>query len=192
MSRVRHAIEAPWNAVRNSVFTILLCIAVLQPVDAHAASIAVDSQIQLSKSESVKISNIDDWLIGVFTATDTINNIQYNSWDEQCVYSSTGSYQVEVTSQNGGARLTLESGAGDQMRYSIYSYVRRGNRYRMQGHTSPVINLTNLSSSQTLTCADENIAGVNLWFTALVRPADFNPAPPGIYRDVVTLVVSPE
>ncbi|MFK7854965.1 MAG: hypothetical protein AB8B79_12660 [Granulosicoccus sp.] len=171
------------------VLALLCTVITAYPTSVLAAT--VDSEVSVVRSESTKISNIDDWLIGVFASADSINNIQYN-WDWQCVYTSTGTYRVEVTSQNGGSALKLESGAGDQMNYWIYSYVRRGNAYELEGHTSSVINLNNLSGSQSLTCADENVVGTNLWFAALVRPADFNPAPPGVYRDVVTLVVSPE
>jgi len=153
-------------------------------------SASTDAEVSITRGESVKISNIDDWLIGVFTANESINNIQYN-WDWECVHSSTGSYRVEVISQNGGNELTLKSGP-NSMRYWIYSYVRRGANYQLQGSTSPNFTLNNLSGSTQVDCSDEATPGTNLWFAALVRPADFNPAPPGIYQDLVTLLVSPE
>ncbi len=151
---------------------------------------ATDAEVSITRGEAVQISNIDDWLIGVFTAIDTINNIQYN-WDWECVYSSTGSYRVEVISQNGGSELRLNSGT-DSMRYWIYAYFRQGNNYRLRGFTDPNFTLNNLSGSTQIDCSDEPVVGTNLWFAALVRPADFNPAPPGIYQDLVTLLVSPE
>lgn len=156
----------------------------------YAQSASTDAEVAITKSEAVKISNIDDWLIGVFTATDSINNIQYN-WDAECVYTTTGSYNVEVISQNGGTDLTLTSGP-NSMQYWIYSYYRRGANYRLQGFTDANFTINNLSGSTQLDCSDEPAAGTNLWFAALVRPADFNPAPPGIYQDLVTLLVSPE
>ncbi len=155
----------------------------------YAQSASTDTEVAITKSEAVKISNIDDWLIGVFTATDSINTIQYN-WDAECVYSSTGSYKVEIISQNGGADLTLKSGP-NSMKYWIYSFYRRGANYRMQGFTDSNFTINNLSGSRQQDCSDEANAGTNLWFAALVRPADFNPAPPGIYQDLVTLLVSP-
>ncbi len=180
------------NKVRRCVVVlVVLFTLILQTASAKASSASVETKLKLDRTESAKISNIDDWLIGVYTAADSINNIQYN-WDWQCAYTSTGTYRVEVISQNGGSKLTLESSAGDQMDYWIYAYVRRGNNYVLSGHTTPVINLNDLSGSQSETCADERFAGTNLWFAALVRPAAFNPAPPGIYRDSVTLMVSPE
>lgn len=155
-----------------------------------SAQQSVESDITLERSESVRITNIDDWMIGIFTSSDSINTLQYE-WDWQCVYTSTGSFRVDVSSANGGARLALESASGDRMTYQIYSYSRRGNNYRMVGHNTPVFALNNLSGSQSLTCNDEP-SNTNLWFAAVVRPFAFNAAPPGIYRDVVTLVVSPE
>lgn len=160
-------------------------------VTASRAQDSAQSEIRITRGEAVRISNIDDWLIGVFTANDSINTIQYN-WDAECVYTTTGSYRVEVTSANGGSQLRLESSAGDQMNYTLYAYFRRGNNYLMRGYTTPVITIDNLSGSTSPTCADEPVTGVNLWFAALVRPADFNPAPPGIYQDLATLTVSPE
>ena len=155
----------------------------------HAQSLQ-ESEISINKADVVQITNIDDWLIGVFTEDATINNIQYN-WDWQCVYTSTGSYRVEVTSANGGSRLHLKSGP-DEMDYWLYVYYRRGTDYFLEGFTTPVVNLNNLSGSTSLTCADEPNGNSNLWFAALVRPPAFNAAPPGIYRDTATITVSPE
>ena len=165
-----------------------MLVALLQT--AHAQS-SVDSDINMVKGEAVKISNIDDWLIGVFAATDTIAGAAYN-WDWECVYTSTGAYRVELTSANGGSQLRLLNGAGDQMRYYLYTYHRRGATYTLEYFTDTVININNLSGSTSLTCADEPVVGTNLWFAAVVFPADFNAAPPGIYTDFMTLVVSPE
>lgn len=170
---------------------VVAALLALVPVSLATAQDSAQSQISITRAEQVKISNIDDWMIGIFTATDTIPTIVYN-WDWQCVYTTTGSFRVEVTSANGGTRLHLEDGAGNSMNYWLYIYFRRGATYTMDSHTTPTATYTNLSGSTRLDCSDEALGSSNLWFAALVRPADFNPAPPGIYRDVVTLVVSPE
>lgn len=169
-----------------------LALGGLLAVSAAATAQSVSqSDITIVKGEAVKISDVDDWLIGVFTASDTINFSQYQ-WDPQCVYSTTGTYSIQVTSANGGANLNLQSGT-DSMNYRIYTVFRRGGNYFWTSSTNTTINISNMSGSSTsLTCADESIAGINLWFAALVRPADFNPAPPGIYQDVVSLTVTPE
>ncbi len=171
------------------VSACMLTLSAIFIADASAQQ-SSQSEVVLERSESVSISNIDDWMIGIFTSSDTINTLQYE-WDWQCVYSSTGSFRVDVSSANGGSRLALESSSGDQMDYQIYSYSRRGGLYSMIGHNSPTFALNNLSGSQSLTCSDEP-SNTNLWFAAVVRPFAFNAAPPGIYRDIVTLVVSPE
>ncbi|MFK7994152.1 MAG: hypothetical protein AB8B87_08435 [Granulosicoccus sp.] len=169
------------------VCATLLCIAFMSESRAQQS---VESQISLERAEAVRITNIDDWTIGVFTSSDTINNLQYQ-WDWQCVYTSTGSFRVDVTSANGGAQLALESGSGDQMIYQIYTYSRQGNNYSLIGHNGSSFSLSNLSGSQSLTCNDEP-SNTNLWFAAVVRPPAFNAAPPGIYQDIVTIMVSPE
>jgi len=150
------------------------------------------SQISISKGDTVKISDVDDWLIGVFTASDSINFSQV-TWDRECVYSSSGAYQIEIVSGNGGGQLNLQSGSGDTMGYRIYSIWRAaGGGYFWTSWTTTTRTLTNMGGSSSLSCADEFITGTNLWFGALVTPADFNPAPPGIYQDFVTLNVAPE
>jgi hypothetical protein len=181
------------NSITRSMFlprVLFLLVLVSLPQHAFSQS-SKETTISITRGESVKISKIDDWLIGVYTAIDSINNIQYN-WDWECVYSSTGTYGVRVESQNGGSQLTLKSAAGDTMRYWLYTYFRQGATYSLQGFTTPVINLSNLSGSQSLTCADEGFSGHNLFFAALVRPIHFNAAPPGIYQDLVTLTITPE
>lgn len=189
MIEVEKILVMPIRKLISSVALLLCAFLAAAPASLFAQS--AESDLRMVRSELVKISNIDDWVIGVFTAVDSISNLAFN-WDWQCVYTSTGSFNVEVTSQNGGSRLTLESASGDEMNYFIYAYFRRGNRFSLTGHATPVINLNNLSGSQSLTCDDERFAQTNLWFAAAVTPADFNPAPPGIYRDFVTLMVSPE
>ncbi|MBX2885301.1 MAG: hypothetical protein KTR32_35430 [Granulosicoccus sp.] len=181
----------PLKSVLKALFALsVLCTLLAFSTSATAQSVE-QSEVSIVKSEGVKISDIDDWLIGVFTSSDTINFSQYQ-WDPQCVYSSTGAYSIQVSSSNGGANLNLQSG-GNSMNYRIYAVFRRGGNYFWTSSTNTTINIGNMSgSSASLTCADEQIAGINLWFAALVTPADFNPAPPGIYQDVVSLTVTPE
>jgi len=170
---------------------VSVCVYTLTHSAALYAQSSASSELKIERADAVRISNIDDWLIGIFEPNDNINNIQYN-WDAICVFTSTGRYRVEVTSTNGGGQLNLESSAGDLMDYEIYSYTKIAeNNYELTRHLTPIINMNNLLGSQQLDCADEP-QSTNLWFAALVRPQAFNAAAPGIYRDVVTIVVSPE
>jgi len=134
-----------------------------------SAQSSENSTVTITRGDAVRITNIDDWLIGVYTATDTIPTIIYN-WDYQCVFTTTGLYGVTVTSQNGGAQLTLASAAGDTMAYEIYSYSRQnGGGFELRRHLTPTINLTNRSGSTSPTCADETaFANTNLFFAPLV------------------------
>lgn len=185
-------ISTAYNYSFSVAALILAATFIFAVPNSALAQDSVDSEVSITKGEAIRISNIDDWLIGVFTATSTINNWQYQ-WDYQCVYSTSGAYSVEITSQNGLTPLALISGAGDQMEYDIYSFYRRGVNYNLDGpYDTATFSLTNLSASQSPTCADENYGGANLFFAAVVKPAGFNAAPPGIYQDLVTLQVVPE
>ena len=172
------------------VLVLLLGLGVSGP---SAAQSSADVELSLTRGEAVQISNIDDWLIGVFTASDSIANIQYN-WDAECVFTTSGAYRVEVLSQNDPAgALTLRSGS-DTMAYELWTYSRTNTTgaYQLRGfNTSPVV-LSGRRGSTSPTCAGEPAGGTNLWFAALVRPGPFNAAPPGIYQDVATIIVSPE
>lgn len=182
------------STIKKLALYTLTCISLASvSVGALAATTdSSDAELSITKGEAVKISGIDDWLIGVFTATSSINNLQYQ-WDYECVYSSSGAYRVEIISTLGDNPLNLQSSAGDKMNYEIWSFYRQGNSYNLDGpYTTPTFTLSNLSASQSLSCSDEAYGGNNLFFAAVVRPGPFNNAPPGIYNDQVTLIVSPE
>jgi hypothetical protein len=153
------------------------------------AQATIESDISIVKGESAHITGVDDWIIGVFSPTDTIPVYSYQ-WDPECVFTSTGSYSVELSSQNGGADLTLKTAAGDEMKYWLYAYYFRASGGVLEGWTTSDKTISNLKGSLSPTCADTN--GRNLWFAALVRNYDFNPAVPGIYQDLMTITVSPE
>lgn len=171
--------------------SVLLLVGIFANL-AYAQSFTHEADVTITKGESVKISNVDDWLIGVFTSLDTINTSQY-LWDQQCVYSSTGAYSIQVSSANGGGALHLESSSGDEMNYRIYSFYRRNTGgYTLRAFNTSNFTITGLRGSSVLDCSDQPVNGVNLWFAPLVTPADFNPAPPGIYQDLISLTVTPE
>ena len=158
---------------------------------------SADSLISVEKVEEVRISKIDDILIGVFGADGTITQRQYRTdqFDYQCVYSTTGGYRLTVSSANSAGRLELVSDAGDAMRYELHLWFRRQGgsfQYTSTRYRNAPIDLPGLSASRSPTCADEGLDNSNLIVTGLVLPEDFNPAPPGVYRDVLTLTVSPE
>ncbi|MEE9320108.1 MAG: hypothetical protein V3U76_06660 [Granulosicoccus sp.] len=168
---------------------VVLAVAAMVSSTQSLAQATVDSDISIVKGESAQITGVDDWVIGVFLPTDTISVFSYQ-WDPECVFTSTGSYSVELNSQNGGSDLTLKTAAGDEMKYELWIYYFRNSGNILEGWTTPVKTISNMKGSLSPTCADTS--GRNLWFAALVRAAEFNPAVPGIYQDLMTITVSPE
>lgn len=157
-----------------------------------SAALAQDtgrSRVSIVKGDVVQITGIDDWVIGINLPTDTINIFQYQ-WDGTCVHSTSGAFRVEVTSANGGPQLFIESASGDRMRYELWTYSRSAatNAFQLRGFNASPVVLTDRVGSTSPNCN----GGVNLWFAPLVREAQFNAAPPGIYRDYATVYVTPE
>ena len=157
---------------------------------------AEDSDITMAKSESVKISDVDDWFVGAFGPDDTIATRQGN-FDFICVHSTSGLYNFNLTSTHGGSTdLILESSAGDQMQYLIvaYSYTEGANRAfpddRREFQTP--FSLDRRLASPTVSCVGQGFQDANLFLAAAVDPAAFNAAPPGIYQDTVIMTVSAE
>lgn len=170
-------------------FAALCCCGLF--VSAFAAT--EDSVITITVEDSVQISKLDDNFVGIFTATDTLAGISY-SWEWLCVFSSTGSYDLQIISQNGGASLNLQSSGGDSMNYTMYTYIAQNgtNGFDYVG-TDTTINRTGLPGSLDLNCDDgQNLNAHNLFFAPVVNGASFNAAPPGIYTDLLTLIVSPQ
>ena len=162
---------------------------------------SADSEISMTRGNAVKISGLDNWTIGVYGPDDTLPTNFQNSWDLSCVYSSTGVFSLQLVSQNGSGPMTARSGS-DELNYSVQVVyyqgginvgginallVRRANRDR-----SPAA-VDNMRGSLSLTCADDIYnGGNNLGLAAFMRKADFDAAPPGIYQDTMTVIVSPE
>ena len=156
-----------------------------------AQSNTAESEISIVVGESVKISNVDDWLLGVYTATDTINFLTPLFRDDQCVFSSTGAFRITINGQHSNSAFLMESQNGDTMAYRMLINYRRngGNRFRFVSAPSTH---TNIDGASTLDCSDSPNPGWNLRFYTYVLGASFNAAPPGIYQDTLTLLVAPE
>lgn len=158
-----------------------------------SGSATEDAVISITVEDSAQISKLDDNFVGIFTASDTLVGISY-SWEWICVYSSTGSYDLQIISQNGGSSLNLQSSAGDSMAYTMYTYLAQGGTSGFDYiGTETTINRTGLPASLDLNCDDgQNLSGHNLFFAPVVGGAAFNAAPAGIYTDLLTLIVSPQ
>ncbi len=155
------------------------------------------SEVSIFKGDQVRISKVDDILIGAFPSSATLDarTFRTDQFDYQCVYSSTGNFGITVSSANGGGRLRLVSAEGQRMNYELHLWFRpTGGSFRYTSTRyprSPIV-LPGLSGSTSPTCADEGLDNSNFIVTGVVDRADFNAAVPGIYQDTVTLLVSPE
>ncbi len=173
----------------------MLALSILSVADPalSATSASEDSVISITVEDATQISKLDDNFVGIFTATDTLVGISY-SWEWLCVYSSTGSYDLQIISQNGGGSLNLRSSSGDTMDYTMYTYLAQGGTSGFDYiGTETTITRTALPASLDINCDDgQNLSGHNLFFAPVVGSASFNAAPAGIYTDLLTLIVSPQ
>lgn len=174
--------------IRNLLFLILALVFSSQSL---AQSNTAESEISIVVGESVKISNVDDWLLGVYTATDTVNFLTPLFRDDQCVFSSTGAFRITINGQHSNSSFLMESQNGDTMAYRMLINFRRNGGNRFQFVSTPGI-FNNIDGASTLDCSDSPNPGWNLRFYTYVLGASFNAAPPGIYQDTLTLLVAPE
>ena len=150
---------------------------------------SADSVVTIAKEEGVKISNINDWDFGSW-AVHEISDRAVRLQDNTCVYSSTGSYSLTLSSQNGSNRLRLRSADGERIRYNVVVRYRDGNVLARQLINRTGTTINNMTGSLTLGCTGAR--NWNLRFIPIVNKRQFNRASPGIYQDVVTLLVTPE
>ncbi len=150
---------------------------------------SADSVVTIAKEEGVKISNVDDWDFGSW-AVHEISDRAVRLRDNTCVYSSTGSYSLTLSSQNGTNRLRLMSADGERIRYNVVVRYRDGSGLARQNINRTGTTINNMSGSLTLGCTGAR--NWNLRFIPIVNKRQFNRASPGIYQDVVTLLVTPE
>ena len=179
----------------ESFAVIALCAAL--GAGAARAQDSADSKVTISKVDQVQVTKVDDILIGVFTSDAELQRRTYRSdqFDYQCVYSTTGGYRLDVAGTNGNGPFTLVSDSGDAMRYEVHLWFRPAGgefQYTSTRYTRGPIAVPGLSASRSPTCADEGLDQSNLIVTGVVDRGPFNRAPPGVYRDVLTITVSPE
>lgn len=178
--------------LKKILFGILPFVLVALSTMTYAANSA-QSTISITVGETAKISAIDDWVIGIHAADENMSSFWEYKWDYECVFTSTGAYSVELTSQNGASPLELRNNSGDPLAYEVWAYVKKGASYSIKGpFRDATFNMSNLTGSDSQTCQGEGYGGHNLFFAALVRRTNFNAAPTGIYRDQMVITVRPE
>lgn len=156
---------------------------------------AEDSEVSIIKGDAVLLSDIDDWVVGIFGPSDTIAT-RVGNFDFFCAHSTTGLFRLELSSVNGGANLTLLSNGGDTMEYFVVAYSYSENASRVfpdtrQEFTQPFA-LSRRLASPNPSCVGQGFGDANLYFAAAVEPGNFNAAPAGIYRDTVIMTISAE
>lgn len=166
-------------------------VAALHATPAAYSQDSADSVINIVKEDRVQISDIDDWDFGSFAVHD-IANSQVRLRDSACVFSSTGSYSLTVggQSQIRGNRLLLRNVNGEGIRYVVDVRFSNGSGFTTRRVNISGTTINDMTGSLSPGCTD--VDNSNIQFTAIVVRTDFNLASPGIYRDVVTLLVSPE
>lgn len=140
------------------------------------------SVVTIIKQNAVQITNVDDLNLGThYTLTaDEVAS------DDVCVFSSTATYDITMSS-GAGATFALNDGGGNLMPYSV-AWTGNG----VVGPT-PVVSGTTIGATfagdaVSPTCA----GGTNANFEVTVAQADFNAAANGSYTDTLTLLVSPQ
>lgn len=134
--------------------------------------------INISKGNAVQITNLDDINLGAqgnLTATATES-------DDVCVFSSTGGYNITLTSTNGVFELT-DANTTTSIPYSVDW---------IAGTTTTAVYDTAITGLTGDSTAVDCNAGTNATFSVSVTAPDFNAADPGNYSDTLTMLVQPE
>jgi len=136
------------------------------------------SIINIIKTEAVLITKIDDLFMG---SRGVLINNQVNA-DAVCVFSSTGSYNLVITTNNGSFQLESSQTLTD-IPYSLEWITT---------YSTPVVynNIINglIGDRRSVDCNGTT----NAIFQITVTPAAFNSAQPGNYQDTLTFLVQPE
>lgn len=136
------------------------------------------SIINIGKQNAVQITDVDDLNLGTagsLSATATES-------DSVCVFSSTGAYNITLSSAN-GAFILSDVNTTTDIAYSV--------DWTAGTATTAVYNtaITGLVGDST---AVDCGATTNATFSVSVTAANFNAADPGNYSDTLTLLVQPE
>ena len=113
--------------------------------------------------------------------------------DDVCVFSTTGAYNVTLTSTNGTNDFLLRNGSGDDLPYAVAwgddgALGALGSGTAITGGGPLAAQPANATD---LDCASD-AGGVNAAFAVEIEAADYNGAPIGTYTDILVMVVAPE
>lgn len=134
--------------------------------------------INIAKGNAVQITDLDDIDLGTqgnLTATASQS-------DDVCVFSSTGGYNITLTSAN-GAFVLSDANTTTDIAYTVDWTA---------GTTTAVTYNTAITGLIGDSTAVDCNATTNASFTVSVAAAPFNAADPGGYTDTLTMLVQPE
>lgn len=136
------------------------------------------SIVTIIKEDAVLITGVDDLNLGTRGALFE-NQV---AADGVCVYTSTGSYSLAITSANGSFSLQSETTQTD----IAYSLNWITDTTASVAYNSQITGL--IGDGRSITCNGTT----NALFQLTVTSSAFNAADPGIYQDTLTLLVAPE
>lgn len=134
--------------------------------------------ITIIKEDAVLITDLDDLFLG----TNGVLNANKTDADAVCVFSSTGSYNISITSVNGSFVLQSDTTTSD-IAYSL-NWITDTTFPVTYNRTIPDL----IGDSASTNCNGTT----NAIFQVTVTPEEFNSAEPGTYQDTLTLLVQPE
>ncbi|MFK7994153.1 MAG: hypothetical protein AB8B87_08440 [Granulosicoccus sp.] len=165
---------------------LVTALSVVASAAAHAATQGTigatstgTSDVLLVKQNAVMITDVADLDLG------TLNNtaVDLVASDDVCVFNSTSSYEVTVTSAN--AAFALSDGATGTIPYAV-TWASNGGAAAAVAYNTGIGGL--LGDQASTSCG----GGTNATFAVSVLAADFNSADPGTYSDTLTLMIEPE
>lgn len=137
------------------------------------------SGVTLIKESTVQITGIADLDLG----TAGFLTVDASTSDDVCVFSSSGSYSVTVTSTN-GSFILADVGTATDIAYDLNWTVAA---------TPQALTYSAASTAVAGNQSDPTCGGTpNANFEVVVPTAGFNAAEPGTYIDTLTLIISPE
>jgi uncharacterized protein YdbL (DUF1318 family) len=139
--------------------------------------------ITITKADQAQITSINDINLGAWT----IASSAPTGFDDICVYTSTGSYEVTTTSANfTGANYRLYDGSANYVVYTVSWNDATGGGGAAMTHNTAMTGQTGNSASAT--CGGSQNASVQVDITNVAMAA----AVAGTYTDTLTMVVAPE
>jgi len=136
------------------------------------------SDVTIIKEDAVQISNVDDLDLG----TMNLASADITATDEVCVFNTTATYSVTVSSSNGVFELR------DGAEAIPYAVSWADDDLVPAGVVYGVAETAQLGDNLDPTCG----AGTNASFGITITQADFNNAAAGTYTDTLTLLINPE